>query len=76
LVRTNGGPIFDALAVVAATRPELVRTKRRYAKMDAVGNLIVTDRLTSGSRTVRYSTDFRADVKRFVMERLMMRRSE
>lgn len=75
-VKTNGGPIFDALAVVTATRPELVRTKRRYAKMDAAGDLIVTDRLTSGSRRVRYCTDFSPDAQRFVMERLMMRRSE
>jgi inosine-uridine nucleoside N-ribohydrolase len=75
-VRTNGGPIFDALAVVTATRPELVSTKRRYTKMDEGGNLVVTDRLTSGARRVRYCTDFSPDVKRFVMERLMMRRRE
>jgi len=75
-VKTNGGPIFDAIAVVAATRPELVSTERRYAKMDEEGNLIVTDRLTSGARRVRYCTDFSPDVKRLVMERLMMRRSE
>jgi inosine-uridine nucleoside N-ribohydrolase len=75
-VKTNGGPIFDALAVVTATRPELVSTKRRYAKMDKAGNLIVTDRLTSGARRVRYCTDFSPGLKRFVMERLMTRRSE
>jgi inosine-uridine nucleoside N-ribohydrolase len=75
-VRTNGGPIFDALAIVAAARPELVSTKRCYAKMDAAGNLIVTDRLTSGARRVRCCTDFSPDVKRFVMERLLTRRSE
>ena len=75
-VKTSGGPIFDALAVVTATRPELVSTKRRYAKMDAAGNLIVTDRLTSGACRVRYCMDFSPNVKRFVMERLMMRRSE
>jgi inosine-uridine nucleoside N-ribohydrolase len=75
-VKTSGGPIFDALAVVAATRPELVSTEGRYAKMDEAGNLIVTDRLTSGARRVRYCTGFQPDVKRFVMERLMIRRSE
>jgi len=75
-VKTDGGPIFDALAVVSATRPELVSTKRRYAKMDKAGNLIVTDRLTSGARRVRYGTNFSPDVKGFVMERLMIRRSE
>jgi inosine-uridine nucleoside N-ribohydrolase len=82
-VKTNGGPIFDALAVVAATRPELVSTKRRYAKVDEAGNLRMTRRqsaaatasrgLTSGARGVRCCTGFSPDVKRFVMERLMMR---
>jgi inosine-uridine nucleoside N-ribohydrolase len=75
-VKTNGGPIFDALAVVAATRPELVTTKRRYAKMDEAGNLIVTDRLTSGARGVRFATSFLPATKRFVVERLLVRRSE
>jgi inosine-uridine nucleoside N-ribohydrolase len=82
-VKTNGGPIFDALAVVAATRPELVSTKRRYAKMDEAGTLWMTRRqsaaatasrgLTSGAPGVRCCTGFSPDVKRFVMERLMMR---
>ncbi|MDP9100193.1 MAG: nucleoside hydrolase [Verrucomicrobiota bacterium] len=75
-VKTNGGPIFDALAVVTATRPELVSSKRRYARMDVAGSLIVTDRLTRGARRVSYRTDFSPDVKRFVMERLLMRPSE
>src|SRR5205814_6319075 len=56
-VKTNGGPIFDALAIVTAVRPELVSTKRRSAEMDAAGNLIVTDRLTCGGRPV---TDYSA----------------
>jgi inosine-uridine nucleoside N-ribohydrolase len=82
-VKTNGGPIFDALAVVAATKPQLVSTKRRYASMDEPGNLWMTRRqsaaatasrgLTSGARGVRCCTGFSPDVKRFVMERLMMR---
>lgn len=72
-VKTNGGPIFDALAVVAATRPELVSMKRRFAKMDEAGNLIVTDRLTSRERRVRYSTSFAPGTKPFVMRRLMSR---
>jgi inosine-uridine nucleoside N-ribohydrolase len=74
-VKTNGGPIFDALSMVTATRPELVSTKRRAANVDEAGNLIVTDRLTSGSRRVRYCTGFSPNTQRFVMERLI-RRSE
>ena len=74
-VKTNGGPIFDALAVVAAAKPELVSTKRRYAKMDEAGNLLVTDRLTSGARRVRLATSFASGTKPLVMRRLMSRES-
>jgi inosine-uridine nucleoside N-ribohydrolase len=72
---TKGGPIFDALAIVAATRPELIATKTRYAKMDEAGNLIVADRLTSGTRRVRYSTSLRPRTKSVVLQRLLSPRS-
>jgi inosine-uridine nucleoside N-ribohydrolase len=74
-VQANGGPIFDALAVVAATRPKLISIEKRYAKMDESGNLIVTDRLTRGARTVRYGRSFVPGTKQFVMRRLLLRRS-
>jgi len=74
-VRTNGGPIFDALALVAATRPELVSTKGRYAKMDEAGNLVVSDSLTSKARRVKFGTSFRPATKPFVMRRLLTRGS-
>jgi len=74
VVRTNGGPIFDAFAVAAAAKPELIATKTRYAKMDGAGNLIVTNRLTSGARRVRYCGRCDLGTKRFVMQRLLTRR--
>lgn len=74
-VKTKGGPIFDAMAIIPATRPELLTMKKRYAKMDQAGNLIVTPRLTSGARPVRYCTDSAPGTKRFVLERLVTRRS-
>lgn len=74
-VKTDGGPIFDAGAVVAATRPELVSMEERGAKMDDAENLLVTDRLTSGARTVKYCTKFGRTTKNVVMQRLMARRS-
>jgi inosine-uridine nucleoside N-ribohydrolase len=73
IAETGSGPIFDALAVVTATRPELVSTKRRFAKMDKAGNLIVTDRLTSGARRLKFSTSFAPATKPFVLRRLMSR---
>jgi pyrimidine-specific ribonucleoside hydrolase len=84
-VKTSGGPIFDALAVVTATRPELVSSETRYAKIDEAGNLRVTRRqsaaatarrgLTSGARAVRFCTRFAPETKSFVVRRLMARRS-
>jgi inosine-uridine nucleoside N-ribohydrolase len=72
-VKTKGGPIFDALAVVAATRPELVLMKTGYSKVDEAGNLIVTDHLTSGARRMRYGVNFGAGTQPFVMRRLVSR---
>lgn len=72
-VKTEGGPIFDALAIVPAARPELVTIKERYAEMDGAGNLVVTPRRTKGARPVRYCAGFAPETKRAVMERLMAR---
>lgn len=74
-VKTKGGPIFDAMAIFPATRPELLTIRKRYAKMDQAGNLIVTSRLTSGARPVRYCAGFAAGTKELVLRRLMTRRS-
>jgi inosine-uridine nucleoside N-ribohydrolase len=74
-VKTKGGPIFDAMAIVPATRPELLTIRKRYAKMDQAGNLIVTSRLTSGARPVRYCTGFAPGTKQLVLRRLMTRRN-
>lgn len=74
-VKTKGGPIFDAMAIVPATRPRLLTIRKRSAKMDQAGNLIVTTRLTSGARPVRYCTGFAPGTKELVLRRLMTRRS-
>jgi inosine-uridine nucleoside N-ribohydrolase len=74
-VKTNGGPIFDAVALVPTTKPELLAIKKRYARMDQAGNLVVTTRQTNGARPVRYCTGFAPGMKRFVMQRLRTRRS-
>jgi len=71
--KTKGGPVFDALAVTAAAKPELIALERRHAGMDQGGNLIVSKRLTNGSRPVRFCTGFATPTKGFVMERLMAR---
>jgi inosine-uridine nucleoside N-ribohydrolase len=73
--KTDGGAIFDAVAIVAATRPELVWREARYAKMDGAGNLRVTRGLTSGSRRVRYCMSLRPKTKSVVLQRLLSRRN-
>jgi inosine-uridine nucleoside N-ribohydrolase len=74
-VGIKGGPIFDALAVIPATKPTLLSIEERSAQMDQAGNLVVTPRLTSGARPVGYCTACALETKRFVMHRLMTRRS-
>ena len=71
VVQEKGGAIFDAPAVIAVTKPNLLSTERRFAKMDPAGNLLVTTRQWKGSRAVRYGTALAPGTKPFVMRRLM-----
>jgi inosine-uridine nucleoside N-ribohydrolase len=75
IVKTKGGPIFDALAIIPMIRPALLSMSERYARMDEAGNLVVTPRLTSGARRVRYGTGFAPGTKPFVMRKIMTRQS-
>lgn len=70
IVQTKGGAVFDTLAIVAATKPELLATEKRYARIDEKRDLRVTARQTDG-RPVRYCTGFAPETKQFVMRRLM-----
>jgi inosine-uridine nucleoside N-ribohydrolase len=70
IVKTKGGAIFDALAIIPSTSPNLLFIENRSATMDQAGNLIVSARLTNGARRVRYCTGFRPETKRLVLERL------
>jgi len=74
-VKTDGGPIFDAGAVVAQPGRNWSSAKRGMQRMDGARNLLVTRRLTSGARRARYCTSFAPATKQAVMQRLMARRS-
>jgi inosine-uridine nucleoside N-ribohydrolase len=74
--KTKGGPIFDALALTATAKPELLGLERRYARMDQAGNLVVTKRLTNGARPVRFCFGFAPRAKGFVMKRLLAQRAK
>jgi pyrimidine-specific ribonucleoside hydrolase len=75
VVKTKGGPIFDAAAIIPATKPELLSIEKRYAKMDEAGNLLVMSSLTNSGRPVRFCTSLAPETKPFVIERLLTRRS-
>lgn len=70
IVNTKGGSIFDTLAIIAATKPKLLATEKRYAWMDQKRDLRVTGRQKNGRR-VTYCTGFAPKTKQFVMRRLM-----
>ena len=74
-VKTDGGPIFDACAVLAATRPRLLTMEERYAALDSSGNLIVTRSRTREARAVRYCAKLAPQAKDFVVGRIVTRRS-
>jgi len=70
IVKTKGGPIFDALGVAPTIKPELLAIVKRHAVMDGTGNLLVMPRLTNGARSVRFCTGFAAETKPFILRRL------
>ncbi|HEX8898816.1 MAG TPA: nucleoside hydrolase [Chthoniobacterales bacterium] len=69
-VGTDGGPIFDALAVMTAARPALVSIDRCYARMNNGGDMILSSNLTTGGRRVQFCKRLEPDLKRTVLERL------
>jgi pyrimidine-specific ribonucleoside hydrolase len=69
-VHNHGGPIFDALAVLAAARPDLVTTELRGADFDAAGHLIVRQ---NGGRRVQFCTGFAPATKEVLLRRLTNR---
>lgn len=76
IVQTNGGgAVFDTLAIVAATRPGLLRAEGRNATMDEKRNLMVLERRSKKGRPITYCTSFVPGTKQFVLERIMTRRS-
>jgi inosine-uridine nucleoside N-ribohydrolase len=74
IAKTNGGPIFDALAIVTATKPSLLTIEERFARVDETGNLVVT-KGAKGARRVRYCINLSPRTKPFVLQRLSARRS-
>ncbi|CAN5372773.1 hypothetical protein BH20VER3_BH20VER3_12730 [soil metagenome] len=74
IARADGGPIFDALAAVAAARPSLLRREDRDAALDADGHLIAAPASNGRGRKVSFVTGFAAETKNFILERLLNNR--
>lgn len=75
IARKKGGPIFDALAIVAAVRPGLIMIEDGYAAVDADGKLIVRREAASG-RAVQFCSNFAPATKTFVLKRLTAPRAK
>lgn len=70
IARARGGPIFDALAVVAAARPSLLTIEKRQAAINAEGELIISPLPDEAGRTVSFCSAFSPATKDFVLRRL------
>jgi inosine-uridine nucleoside N-ribohydrolase len=55
-VGTEGAPIFDAAAILAATHPEQLAMETRFATIDSGGNLIVSTSPQPSGRSVLAAT--------------------
>ncbi|HEX8679110.1 MAG TPA: nucleoside hydrolase [Chthoniobacterales bacterium] len=71
VVREKGGPLFDALAVLAAARPKTIRTETRFASVDDSADLIAARVSTPGARPVRFCTRVEREATSVVMRRLL-----
>lgn len=70
IVRMEGGPLFDVLAVLAVARPGLLSLEKRHAHMNEEQDLIVQQVASSRSRRIEYCVALKPAAKEFVRERL------
>lgn len=69
-VGEQGGPIFDALAVLSQIKPELVRTELRFARLDGTGNLIASPETKAGARRVQFCISLKPEAKSLLLQKL------
>ena len=70
VVHTDGGPVFDALPILAAARPETVVTMRCEAEVDSLGNLVVSRDLPRSRSRVGVCRPRNAMAKKMMIDRL------
>lgn len=69
-VGTEGAPIFDAAAILAAAEPHQLKIETRSAAIDSNGNLIVTKGARPFARRVSYAVGLLKGAKRLVARQL------
>ena len=74
VVKEDGGLLFDALALMAATRPELLVYETRYATVDPRGNLIAAKRRMRGARAVAFCSRVKPAARDLLVRWLQTRR--
>jgi inosine-uridine nucleoside N-ribohydrolase len=72
-VGTEGGPIFDAAAILAVEEPDQVPGEAGFATIDSGGNLIFSKSRRPGARAVSFATRISRGAQEFVAERLRSR---
>ncbi len=70
LLGTEGGPIFDAAAILAVANPNQLSFEKRFATVDPGGNLIVSKRHLSGGHAVACGVRLSRNASRFAAEKL------
>ncbi len=70
VVKREGGPVFDALAVACVVKPELTVSERRFARLNSFGDLIASAD-QAGGRAVRFVTGFTPRAKALLLRRLV-----
>lgn len=72
VARADGGPVFDALPVLAVVRPDLVEFEERCASVDLSARALIVDRRT-GRFHVRYCVGVKEGAKELLRQRLSAR---
>ncbi|HEV3409800.1 MAG TPA: nucleoside hydrolase [Chthoniobacterales bacterium] len=70
VLRERGGPVFDALAVIACIQPRLIEVEERFAEITAGGDLLVKRGPPRGATRVRCCTSFAPQTQQFLEQRL------
>jgi len=71
VVKSDGGPIFDAVAVAALTHPRLISSEVGYARITIIGNLAIEKVGGRHRRTVSCCTGFKRSLKPTVLRKLI-----